>query len=519
MNRRELLKAAGGLAAAAALERMLPTASVYASETPGALESKLASDPRRPQFHLLPAANWMNDPNGPIYWNGRYHMFFQYNPDGAYWGDMHWGHAISPDMVHWKHLPVALAPTPGGPDAAGCFTGAAIADNGGVTVVYTGVVKAPPDKATVNDGVHSFRESQCLATSTDPELKTWTKLPHPVIAAPPAGLQITGFRDPSPWRSGDWWYLTVGSGVRHHGGDVLLYRSKNLRHWDYLHFLASGAGSGKNTANPVRSGDMWECPDFFSLDGRHVLIYSSRGGVHWQSGVLDEKEMRFHAERFGMLDYGSFYAAKTQLDAHGNRIVWGWIPERRPLGEYKAAGWAGMMSLPRVLTLGGNGQLRVEISPAVQLLRQREQRLAPGTHAASQLRRLSIEKATGEVLGSFGRGNEPFTIKLAGTLPQGPLPEPLVTLQYDPRTPDQILADGKPIPIHGPDRQALEVHIYVDASVAEVFLQKSVAYTKRFYYPGPVAPRVRMEFEGRPRAIESLSMWQIEPISPDRLTG
>ena len=83
---------------------------------------RLASDPRRPQIHLLPPANWMNDPNGPIYWNGQYHMFYQYNPDGAYWGNMHWGHAVSPDMLHWRHLPVALAPTAGSPDADGCFT-------------------------------------------------------------------------------------------------------------------------------------------------------------------------------------------------------------------------------------------------------------------------------------------------------------------------------------------------------------------------------------------------------------
>src|ERR1700679_3902797 len=83
----------------------------------------LAKDPLRPQFHLLPPANWINDPNAPIYWHGNYHMLYQYNPDGAYWGDMHWGHAISTDMIHWKHLPMALSPMPGGPDADGCFTG------------------------------------------------------------------------------------------------------------------------------------------------------------------------------------------------------------------------------------------------------------------------------------------------------------------------------------------------------------------------------------------------------------
>ena len=88
-------------------------------------------DPLRPGYHYLPARNWMNDPCGPIYFNGQYHMFHQYNPHGALWGDMHWAHAVSPDMVHWTRLPIALAPTPGSADAEGCFTGSAVVQDGG----------------------------------------------------------------------------------------------------------------------------------------------------------------------------------------------------------------------------------------------------------------------------------------------------------------------------------------------------------------------------------------------------
>src|SRR5882672_6191727 len=102
------------------------------------LNARLAADPLRPQCHLLPAKNWMNDPNGPIFWEGMYHMFFQYNPNAAVWGDMHWAHAVSPDMIHWRHLPIALAPTPGWADAEGCFTGSAVDDHGIATFIYTG---------------------------------------------------------------------------------------------------------------------------------------------------------------------------------------------------------------------------------------------------------------------------------------------------------------------------------------------------------------------------------------------
>lgn len=121
----------------------------------------------------------MNDPNAPVWFQGEYHMFYQYNPKAAQWDTMHWGHATSPDMLHWKHLPIALAPTPGGPDKDGCFTGCMVVENGKPVIVYTGVNP----------------EVQCLARSED--LKAWTKHPgNPIIAAPPPGIDTPGFRDP-----------------------------------------------------------------------------------------------------------------------------------------------------------------------------------------------------------------------------------------------------------------------------------------------------------------------------------
>src|SRR5919107_323476 len=99
----------------------------------------LAADVHRPRYHFLPPANWMNDPSGLIHWNGHYHLFYQHNPFGPLWGNMHWGHAMSPDLVHWRHLPLALAPTPGGPDQDGCFSGCAFVAEGVPTVIYTGV--------------------------------------------------------------------------------------------------------------------------------------------------------------------------------------------------------------------------------------------------------------------------------------------------------------------------------------------------------------------------------------------
>src|ERR1043165_6462585 len=128
----------------------------------------LAGDRHRPQYHFLPPSNWMNDPNGLIQWKGQYHLFYQYNPHAPVWGSIHWGHAVSPDLVHWRDLPIALAPTPGTPDEYGVFSGCAVDAGGVATVVYTGVRK-PPGLARV--------ERPCLATSKDDDLVNWVKHP------------------------------------------------------------------------------------------------------------------------------------------------------------------------------------------------------------------------------------------------------------------------------------------------------------------------------------------------------
>jgi beta-fructofuranosidase len=357
--------------------------------------AQIAADPLRPQFHLLPARHWMNDPNGPIYWKGMYHMFFQYNPKAAVWGDMHWAHAISPDMIHWEHLPVALAPTPGSYDQDGCFSGSAVENDGVATVLYTGVKAAPPDQATLRDGQHSFLEVQCLATSTDAKLQTWEKLKEPVLF-PPKDPHLTGFRDPCLWREGKAWLMGVGSGIRGEGGRVLPYRSQDFRRWEYLHPLATAKRNGKETSDAVEAGEMWECPDLFPLgDGKHVLLYSTERKVYWESGELDPKELVFHTEKRGLLDHDAFYAPKSQLDAEGRRILWGWVTETRQEAEFRAAGWAGCMSLPRVLTVADDGSLRMSVLPEIARLREAEMSIP--AKIKSVLGKIALKSVTAEI--------------------------------------------------------------------------------------------------------------------------
>jgi len=517
IERRTFMTGILGTAALTALTQGRFATTVMAE----ALAGSLATDPRRPQFHFLPAAHWMNDPNGPICFQGKYHMFYQYNPNAAVWGDMHWGHAISADMVHWKHLPVALAPTPGGPDADGCFSGTAVVENGRVVMLYTGVKAAPEDQATIKEGAHSMRETQCLATANDPELRSFTKLPAPVIAAPPLGLAVTRFRDPSPWRQGDWWYMVIGSGLEGKGGAVPLYRSKDLRAWEFLHILAQREGSMALVTEHQAQREVWECPELFTLGDKHVLIYSTSGKTYWMAGVLNPRTMHFHPETTGVLDYGSFYAPKTQLDKAGNRILWGWIHETRPEAEYKAAGWAGMMSLPRVLSLGGDGRLRIGVAAEVERLRKPEQKLhvtADEEKNQNQIESLRVEGSCGEILCVARRTAEPFQLALSDAAEPHTSTDARITLQYDPQHADQVWIDGKALPLRLGDREALELHLYIDGSVIEVFVNQQAACTKRFYSAGNASRDLRLQWTGKTTAMERLSLWQLTPVSSDRLT-
>jgi beta-fructofuranosidase len=456
-------------------------------------DAAIARDPMRPQYHLLPAHGWMNDPCGPIYWRGQYHMFLQYN-DAPVSGVKLWAHATSSDMIHWRRQPITLAPTPGGPDADGCWTGTAAVVDGKPAFLYTGVVKSPPEHATLRDGATYLRESVCMAIAEDEALLHWRKLPQPVIAAPPPGMQVTGFRDPSPWREGDGWYMVVASGQRGIGGMVLLYKSTDFHHWEYLHPLARGKWNGRQT-DVVGSGEMWECPDFFPLDGKHVLIHSSEGRTLWQIGTLDRAAMLFHAESEGVLDHGAYYAPKSQLDAKGNRILWGWIQETRPQAEYSAAGWSGMMSLPRRLSIA-NGALVMTLAPEISSLRT-----APRTGSAVK----RLPTAAQEIRLTFEQGEVGSPAEHSFIDNQGAA----LLIRTGVPQPTTIRVNGREIPgdIEGP----LDLHIFLDHSVAEIFINQRQVITQRYYSRTPMEPAVSVTIAA-PCRITQQQAWSLKSI-------
>jgi beta-fructofuranosidase len=500
IRRRDLLAAAGLAAAASVLPR---TARALAGNIAG---RDIAHDPLRPEYHFLAPHNWMNDPNGPIWWKGKYHLFYQLNPHAAVWGDMHWGHAISADMIHWRHQPIALAPTPGGPDSEGCFSGSAVVFNGVPAILYTGVQNAPPSQATIRDGSDKLRETQLLATAEDDSLGNWKKQAAPVISLPPAGMAVTGFRDPCPWQESDGWYLGVASGERGKGGCVLLYRSTDLRHWEYLHPLASGKPNGLKAVNPCDSGEMWECPDFFAVNGRHCLLYSSEAKVFWTTGTYDVQAHTFDESRRGILDHGAFYAPKSFLAPDGRRILWGWIQETRPEAEFSQAGWAGAMSLPRVLTIGPQGQLEMNPAAEVEKLRGKLQKatVQPGAPFRQQLGDLRREL-------HLSVGLAPATVAVR-LLVQG---QKVWELALDIPA-NTVRCNGVSFPLPSLPWPRPNLRIFLDGSVIESFIGGREAITSRVYAVAPGQTELEITVTGS-KGVE-LSQWPLAPISSDRLT-
>ena len=376
----------------------------------------------RPAFHLSSRVGWMNDPNGFSYYNGLYHMFYQYHPYDSHWGPMHWGHAVSKDLIKWEYLPAALAPDEPY-DAGGCFSGSAITlpaetahtlmsrvkgqdhltgespavscEEPGEAVhvlMYTGIMTEEADGETKE------LQTQNLAFGNGFEYKKYAGNPILTENDLPEGGSRYDFRDPRIWQAPDGTFRAliandfeqesemILSGLTgepieglDEGGRMLLYRSDDLVHWSFVRVFAENHG---------RMGLMWECPDFFELDGRAILIgsaqdmlsqgleYHNGNGTFCLLGKYDPGTETFTEEDNQAIDYGiDFYAPQTIQTPDGRRVMIGWMQNWDTCNLHTPSiPWFGQMSLPRELSVR-NGILYQ------QPLRELEQyRQDPVTH-------------------------------------------------------------------------------------------------------------------------------------------
>lgn len=308
----------------------------------------------RPSYHVSSPTGWINDPNGFSVFQGQYHLFFQYHPFSTKWGPMHWGHCVSRDLIHWEYLPAALAPDESY-DEGGCYSGSAIEVDGEHLLIYTGVMDRYLD-----DGFHYYRQVQCIARGDGRDYKKSDRNPIITGESTPDGSSLEDFRDPKIWKEEDGYYLVVGSRAKDGSGQILLYYSEDLEQWRFVTVLDQSFG---------KYGKMWECPDFFPLGDKQILMVSPQDmraqGMEFHNGNnslfiygnYDKTSFRFEREKVTAVDYGlDFYAPQTLLTGDGRRIMIGWMQSWDAKITPASFPWSGMMTVPRELTLK-NGRI------------------------------------------------------------------------------------------------------------------------------------------------------------------
>lgn len=470
-----------------------------------AVRASIDDDPTRPVYHVTPPANWLNDPNGLIRWNGRYHLFYQYNPGGPFHNTMHWGHVVSDDLVTWADEPLALAPSPDGPDRVGCWSGCAVDDDGTPTLLYT--------------GGRDRRQLPCLATADDDDLRRWSKHDtNPVIEGAPDDIAVletehweAEFRDHCVWRESGTWYQLIGSGVVDRGGAALLYTSRDLHNWKYEGPLL--------VADSEDDGAVWECPELLDLGETQLLHVSNYEEVVYFLGELRDGE--FAVVRRGTLDHGDFYAPQSLSD--GDRtLTWGWLPEARDVSAQWDAGWSGALSLPRVLSLGEDGRLRQRPAREVEGLREAgvpvpdsvtldagERRTLEANGRALELEfEVALDDASAFELSVFESRDRIECTPIRYSR-DGVLSVDRSTASADERTCGDTQRMDVP-----PYDESLSLRVFLDGSVVELFANERRCLTSRVY-PRMGTGVSLAAFEGR-ATVESLSCWKLgEAFHPE----
>ncbi|MCB7520827.1 glycoside hydrolase family 32 protein [[Clostridium] hylemonae] len=324
----------------------------------------------RDVLHLKAPGNWLNDPNGFIYYKGKYHVFFQQFPYAPVWGTMHWGHAVSEDLIHWEHRKTAVFPTKDY-DRDGVFSGSGIEKDGKLYLYYSAVRYEAEDEENIHlakDG--RFVTSQAMLISDDGEQfdNFAGKKQIIPVSRDSRTADARNTRDPKVWRDKEHFYMILGSTLNDRTGRVLFYKSKDAQKWEY-------AGQYQNDAY----GTVIECPDLFETDGAWVFAGCPMGIMNDGLAYADqavcaladfrEEDCRLKLpETYQFIDYGlDLYAPQTNVDAEGRRVMIAWMrmPEPVVSGEDERGEWIGMMCLPRVVEVS-DGHIYFRVHPQVK---------------------------------------------------------------------------------------------------------------------------------------------------------
>jgi sucrose-6-phosphate hydrolase SacC (GH32 family) len=455
------------------------------------LRERLLEDPYRPGYHFtIPEGQGMPfDPNGAVYWKGRYHLFYIFQDRRGH----NWGHVSGTDLFHWRHHPTGLV---SGMFSGNCF----INKEGRPTMCY-----------------HQVGQGNAMAVALDDELNEWKKLDtNPITPKTSPGDPNHGkYRswDPYGWLEGDTYYAIFGG---EHPGIV---KASSLGGpWRYVGDLMANSVEGVSINEDV------SCADFFRLGDRQMLLcISHRLGCRYYLGEWKGEQFhpQFH-EKMSWVD-NSFFAPESLLDDRGRRIMWAWIFDAPGFKMRTEHGWSGTMSLPRVLSLGKDGRLRMNPPEEIALLRyngQRRTNLKVAPDADLPLR--GIEGQSLEVdLTMAGRGASRFGLKVC-TSPGG---EEQTVIYYDvaekrlkvDTTRSSVGESPKGVeagPFELGGGEHLDLRVFVDKSVVEVFANGRQAVMRRVYPTRPDSTGVSLFATGGAVTVPKLEAWQMMPSNP-----
>ncbi|OWA34770.1 sucrose-6-phosphate hydrolase [Saccharibacillus sp. O16] len=472
------------------------------------LAEQAASSIWRQQYHIQPHVGLLNDPNGFAYHNGEYHLFYQWFPLGTDHGMKYWYHLTSRDLAHWQDAGIGLEPG-GRYDSHGAYSGSGIVKDGQLHLMYTG---------NVRDEAWTRHPYQCLAIMDDNG--TLTKRELPVITEVPQGY-TEHYRDPKVWKNGDSYWCVIGAQREGLTGAAVLYRSPDLLHWEF---------EGELKTSLPSFGYMWECPDYFELEGMGVLLLCPQGlepeGDERQNiyssgyllgSPLDLGTREFQHGAFAELDRGfDFYAPQTTEGPQGQRLLVGWMG--LPDLEYPTdnQGWAHCLTLPRELSIQG-GQLRQR--PAAGLESLRGESLSLTTRLSSERQRWAEAQGTAYELrlnlSSWQEAHGTGTFGVEFRVGE----QEHTRLSYEPGTGrvtlDRSLSGAPVNPAYGTtrscvlnpsNRQQLELRVFVDVSSVEIFVGDGEEVFTARIFPDPSSTGIAL-FADQGSADFDVSFW------------
>lgn len=494
--------------------------SIEIQERMERIVDRVRQDPYAPRYHFIaPEGNALPfDPNGALYWKGRYHLFYIFQDSSLPEGGHCWGHASSSDLIHWDYHPTVLAPGKGDPEV-GIFSGAAFINKEGIpTIIY-----------------HGVRAGSCIATAEDDQLIRWKKSPYnPVIPETRknrAGWDIYNVWDPHAWVEGDTYYAILGGKVKPHDirDTAYLFRSKDLVRWEYLRPFYS---PHPNWTEPEED---CACPDFFRLGSRYVLscISHSHGARYYLGRYQDGT---FIAEEHHRMNWpgGPCFAPESLVDDRGRRVYWAWVLDQRR-GDWSVRNELGVMTMPRVLSLDASGQLLINPPEEFETLwrnQRRRESLVITTEQGLPLEDIksdSMELALEAKIpknGVFGvkvrispDGEEQTAIIVdtsAHTLSVDTSQSSLRSEIYQPfpifygDSPEDVRVQTAPFVLKR--NETLQLRVFLDRSILEIYANGRQCVTQRIYPTRPDSLGVVLFSKRGTVMVHSVDAWDMAPI-------